>query len=375
MPHPDTLVAHAGGQPDAATGAVVPPIHLATTYERAADGSYPAGFRYARGGNPTRERLEHVLARLEGGATCAAFASGMAAAAAVLHVLGAGAHVVVPDDVYYGLRALLREETQRGQLTCTAVDMTDLDALREALRPETQLVWVETPSNPLLKITDIEAVARLAHGGADARVVVDGTWTTPLLQRPLERGADLVVHSVSKYVAGHSDVLGGAVVARAEDAFFERIRTAQATGGAVLGAFGAWLALRGLRTLHVRMERQCTSAARLARFLAEHPHVARVHYPGLEVHPGHAVAQKQMEKFGGMLSFEIDGPAEAARAAASRCAVFTQATSLGGTESLIEHRASVEGPDSHVPPALLRCSVGLEHVGDLLSDLNQAFEH
>ncbi len=381
MTHPETLLARAGGAPDEATGALVPPIHLSTTYERAADGSYPGGYRYARTGNPTRERLEKTLAALEGGAACATFASGMAAIAAVLHALKAGDHVILPDDVYYGVRTLLDDVMQRWQLSYTAVDMTDLDALREGIEPETRLVWIETPSNPLLKITDLAAAAEVAHA-AGARLAVDGTWTTPLLQRPLDLGADLVVHAATKYLGGHSDLLGGAVIARAEDAraedaragdaFFERVRSVQTAAGPVLDPFSAWLALRGLRTLAVRLKRQCANARRLARFLAEHPRVAAVHYPGLERHPGHDVARAQMVEFGGMLSFEIDGSAEAARAVANRCAVFAQATSLGGAESLIGHRASVEGPESAVPPALLRLSVGLEHLGDLQADLSQA---
>lgn len=377
MPHPDTLLAHAGGTTDPATGAVVPPLHLATTFERGPDGSYPGGYQYARSGNPTRARLETALARLEAGPdeedelACAAFASGMAASAAVLQTLAAGAHVVVPDDAYYGLRVLLSDVMARWGLAATAADLTDLGALQAALRPETRLVWVETPSNPLLKITDVAAVAEVART-AGARVVVDGTWTTPLLQRPLALGADAVVHSVTKYLAGHSDVLGGAVVARAGSDLFARLRDVQAKGGPVMEPFGAWLALRGLRTLSVRLERQCATALHLARFLARHPRVTGVHYPGLDEHPGHAAAARQMSAYGGMLSFEVDGSADEARAVASRCTVFTEATSLGGTESLIEHRASVEDPGGTTPPTLLRCSVGLEHAGDLVDDLSQA---
>lgn len=373
MPHPETLLAQAGGEPDHETGAVVPPIHLSTTFERAPDGSFPSGYKYSRGGNPTRHRLEKVLAELEGGATCAVFSSGMAATQAVIQSLEAGAHILLPDDVYYGVRSLLEEIFERWDLSFTPVDMTDLDALQAALRPETQLVWAETPSNPLLKITDLEAVAAVAHE-AGARLVVDGTWTTPLLQRPLALSADLVVHSATKYLSGHSDVIGGAVIAKEADTFFERVRAAQEVGGAILDPFSAWLALRGLRTLGVRIERQCNTARRVAAFLVKHPKVDRVHYPSLETHPGHEVARRQMEAPGGMCSFEVKGSVEDAMAVAAHCEVFTRATSLGGTESLIEHRASTEPPFSTTPETLLRLSIGLEHPDDLTADLAQAFE-
>ena len=371
MPHLETLLAQAGTGPDPTTGALVAPPHLSTTYERAADGSYPRGYTYTREANPTRRDLEGTLARLEGGAACAAFASGMAAANAVLQALEPGAHLVVPDDVYHGLRHLLGGVYDRWTLHATPVDMTNLDALDAAFRPETRLVWVETPSNPMLKITDVAAVAERAHA-AGAHVLVDATWTTPLLQRPLALGADLVVHAVTKYLSGHSDVLGGAVVAREQDGLFERIRTIQTGAGAVLDPFSAWLTLRGMRSLAARLRVQCVTARRLAVFLDEHPRVTRVHYPGLPRHPGHAVAHRQMNDFGAMLSFEVNGDADEAMAVAARVQVFKRATSLGGTESLIEHRASIETPPSATPPSLLRCSIGLEHPDDLLADLSQA---
>jgi len=371
MPHLQTRIAQAGCSPDASTGAVVPPIHLATTYERAADGSYPHGYLYSRNDNPTRGLLETTLAALEGGAACAAFASGMAASMTVLQALQPGDHVVLPDDVYYGVRRLMEEVFQGWGLAYDTVDLSDTGALEAALRPETRLVWAETPSNPMLKITDLAAVARLAHD-AGAWLIVDSTWAPPLLQRPLDLGADLVMHSVTKYLAGHSDVLGGAVVARQQDAFFERVRALQQLAGPVLDPFSAWLALRGLRSLAARLAMQCAGARQVAAFLHAHPAVARVHYPGLPSHPGHAVAAQQMLDFGGMLSFEVHGTADDAIGVAARVQVFTRATSLGGTESLIEHRASVEAPPTRTPPTLLRCSIGLEHPDDLLADLSQA---
>jgi len=262
---------------------------------------------------------------------------------------------------------------QNQGLHYSTADFTDLEAVRAALRPNTRLIWAETPSNPLLKITDLAELARLAHE-AGARLVVDSTWAPPPVQRPLDLGADLVLHSLTKYLSGHSDVMGGALIAREADDFFARVRMIQQTAGAVLDPFSAWLTLRGLRTLAVRIQRQCENARRLAAFLRDHPRVVRVYYPGLPDHPGHEVARRQMRDFGAMLSFEIDGDAAQALAVAARTRVFVRATSLGGTESLIEHRASIETPPTRTPPNLLRLSVGLEHVDDLLADLSQALE-
>lgn len=373
MARPETLLAHAGCQPDPATGAVVSPPYLTTTYERAADGSYPHGFRYTRTGNPTRAELEQTLRDFEGGADCAAFASGMAAAMTVLHALPADAHVLLPDDVYYGVRQLITDTFEPHALSVTAVDMTDLGALADAFQPDTQLVWAETPSNPMLRITDLDAVADLAHDH-DAYLLVDGTWTTPLLQRPLEHGADLVLHSITKYLAGHSDVLGGALVAAEKTALFNRIRSIQEMGGPVLDPFSAWLALRGMRTLAPRLRLQCASARRIAAFLDGHDRVAAVHYPALSHHPGHDVATRQMNDFGGMLSFEANGGQDPAMDIAAKVTFFRRATSLGGTESLIEHRASIEPDGSPTPDGLLRLSIGLEHVDDLIDDLAQALD-
>lgn len=373
MARPETLLAHAGCAPDPATGAVVSPPYLTTTYERAADGSYPRGFQYARTGNPTRAQLEETLSNFEGGAGCVAFSSGMAAVMTVLQALPSDAHILLPDDVYYGVRQLITEAFEGHGLTTTAVDMTDLEALAAAVRPTTRLVWAETPSNPMLRITDLRAVADLAHNH-DALLLVDGTWTTPLLQRPLEHGADFVLHSITKYLAGHSDVLGGAVIAAEEGAVFSRIRSIQEAGGAVLDPFSAWLALRGLRSLAPRLRLQCASARQIASFLDGHERVTTVHHPSLPHHPGYAVANRQMDDFGGMLSFEVDGAREEAMDVAGRVRVFRRATSLGGTESLIEHRASIEPDTSLTPDSLLRLSIGLEHVDDLVDDLTHALD-
>ena len=371
MKHIQTRLAHAAFSVDQETGAVIPPIHVATTYERAPDNSYPSGYSYSREGNPTRNVLESTLADLEGGAACRAFSSGLAASHAVLMALPPASHIVIPDDVYYGFRKLVRSAETSTGLSSTEVDMSDLDSVSRAMRPETALVWVETPSNPLLKISDIRGVAAIATEGG-AALAVDGTWGTPVLQRPLELGAHIVVHSLTKYLAGHSDVLGGAVISRTEDALFDRIAEIQALAGAVLDPFSSWLTVRGLRTLAVRIQAQCQSAARIADWLQRHNRVRKVYYPGLASHPGHGIAASQMSSPGGMLSFEVEGGAQGAVAVAAAVEIITRATSLGGTESLIEHRASVEGPDSPTPPGLLRLSIGLEYVDDLIGDLDRA---
>jgi cystathionine gamma-synthase len=372
MPHLHTRLAHAGCTPDPATGAVVAPLHLATTYERAPDGSYPHGYLYSRMDNPTRADFEETMADLEGGATALAFASGMAAAQALLQGLRPGDRVLLPDDLYYGVRKLVDEVFIDWGLHVDTVDMTDLSAVEAALAADaTRLVWLETPSNPLLKITDLKGVVERAHT-AGAQVVVDGTWTTPVVQRPLNLGADVVLHSATKYLGGHSDLLGGALVFAENTPLAGRVRTMQQTGGAVMDPLSAWLALRGLRTLRVRLETMMRTAHQLATWLADHPRVTTIYYPGLPTHPGHAVAAKQMDGFGAMLSFEVKGTADDALSVAAGCTVFRRATSLGGTESLIEHRASIEPPDSQTPPSLIRCSIGLEHPDDLQEDLSRA---
>ena len=369
--HIETLAVHAGRRPDPATGAVMPPIHLSTTFERQADGSYTEGFVYTRSENPNRRALEETLAALEGGAAALAFGSGMAAIAAQLQALAPGDHIIPPDDIYFGAGRLVREVLAPWGLQFSVVDMTDLAALAAALRPATRLVWVETPSNPLLKITDIAAAAQIAHG-AGALLAVDNTWPSPLGQRPLDLGADVVMHATTKYLGGHSDLLGGALILREPGPLLERLRTVQSLGGAVPSPFDCWLLLRSIRTLPYRMAAHSANAQRVAEFLAGHPAVAVVHYPGLASHPGHEVAARQMQRFGGMLSIQVRGGASAAMAVAARVKLFTRATSLGGVESLIEHRASVEGPHTTTPPDLLRLSIGLEHPDDLIADLDAA---
>jgi cystathionine gamma-synthase len=291
----------------------------------------------------------------------------------IFQALRPGDHVVAPDDAYHGVTRLLRDIMAPWGLEYTRVDMRDPQNVATALRPNTRLVWIETPSNPLLKIADIAAIADIAHQ-AGALCVVDNTWATPVQQRPLDLGADMVMHATTKYIGGHSDVLGGAVVFRANDAFAERVRFLQINGGAVPSPFDCWLTLRGIQTLTYRVRSHAASAMQVARFLATHPRIERVHYPGLETHPGHAVATRQMRGFGGMISIEIQGGEAEAVAVAARVRIITRATSLGGVESLIEHRASVEGPESVTPPNLLRISVGLEHPDDLIADLAQALE-
>jgi cystathionine gamma-synthase len=367
----ETLAVHAGHRVDPHTGALAPPIHLSTTFEREADGSYPRGYLYARHGNPTREALEECVRQLEGGATAVAFASASAATLAVLQALAPGDHVVAPHDAYHGTSRLLREVLSRWGLETTFVDMTDPAAARGALRPRTRLVWVETPSNPLWKVSDIARLAEIAHA-AGARCVCDNTAATPVLQRPFALGADLVVHASTKYLGGHGDVTGGIVVANAEDDFTQRVRMLQATAGAVPSPFDCWLILRGIRTLPYRVRAQSENALRIAAFLTGHPRVEAVHYPGLATHPGHAIAARQMTGFGGMVSVEVRGGREAALAVAAKVRVFTRATSFGGTESLIEHRASIEGPQTRTPEGLLRLSIGLEHADDLVEDLGEA---
>jgi len=372
----ETIAVHAGKGIDPATGAVMPPIHLSTTFERAEDGSYPSGYSYTRADNPTRRALEEALVALEGGRYAATFGSGMAAIMTVFQALQHGDHLLLPDDIYFGTGKLVNELFVPWGLTYTEVDMTDLAAVRAAIQPNTKLIWIETPSNPLLKITDVAAVAAIAHE-AGAICACDSTWPTPMLQRTLALGADLVVHATTKYLCGHSDVLGGAVIANEQSDFFERIRFIQRTGGAVPSPFDCWLLLRGMRTLPYRMRAHCENARNVAAFLADHPKVCAVHYPGLESHPGHAIAAKQMSDFGGMLSFQLCADEtrsgqENAQRVAGRTKIFTQATSLGGVESLIEHRFSIEGPTTKAPDNLLRCSIGLEHPDDLIADLAQA---
>ncbi len=367
----ETLAVKTGMDPDRTSRAIAPPITLSTTFERGEDGSYPGGFDYSRSGNPNRAVLEEALAALEGGPEAVAFPSGMAATFSVIFSLSPGDHVVAADDAYYGTGVLLRESFAERGIESSFVDMTDLDAVRSAMRPNTRLVWMETPSNPLIRISDIEAIAGIAREGG-AISCCDNTWATPLLQRPLDFGVDLVMHSTTKYFGGHSDVTGGVVIVREPGGTLDALRKIQKDGGLVPSPFDAWLTRRGLESLAARMAMHCANAMELARFLDAHPRVERVHYPGLEDDPGYALAARQMSDFGGMLSFDVVGGQEEAFAVAAGVKVIARATSLGGTHSLIEHRASVEGAATRAPENLLRMSVGLEHVDDLKEDLHRA---
>jgi cystathionine beta-lyase/cystathionine gamma-synthase len=371
--HFETLAIHAGQPPDPLTGAVMMPIYQTSTYAQPKMGE--SLYDYARTVNPTRTALQDCIAALEAGVHGLAFSSGMAATDTVLRLLKPGDHVLASNDVYGGTFRIFTRVYAAYGLEFSFVDMGDLDAVRQALRPNTRLIWVETPTNPLLKIADIAALAALK--GA-AQLVVDNTFATPYLQRPLALGADIVVHSTTKYLNGHSDVVGGAVVLN-DGTAFERLKFLQNAVGAVPAPLDCFLVLRGLKTLPVRMERHCANAMRVATFLESHPAVQRVIYPGLPSHPGHAVAAKQMCAFGGMISFIVPGGPEAARRVAEAARVFALAESLGGVESLIEVPAamthmSVANSPLAVDPALIRLSVGIEHVQDLLDDLQQALE-
>ena len=367
----ETKVIHAGMQIDEATGAIAPPLHLSTTFHRSEEGQPSRGYSYVRDANPTQDRLEEALAAIDGGAAALAFGSGMAAGATLLQALPHGAHVLLPDDCYYGYRALAEEHFERWGLTFDVLAMEDLDAVRRAMRPETRVIWAESPSNPLMKVVDLAALAELAHAGG-ARLVVDGTFATPALQRPLELGADVVLHSTTKYLGGHTDVQGGALVFREREEWHDAVLHVRKLVGGVASPFNSWLVLRGIRTLAARMRVHSENAMAVARFLAGQPRVERVFYPGLESHAGHEIARRQMSSFGGMLSFLVRGGRAEALAVAAKTRLFTRATSLGGVESLIEHRNSSEGEGSRTAENLLRVSVGLEHPEDLIEDLRQA---
>jgi cystathionine gamma-synthase len=371
--HIETRAVHAGQDPDAPYGAVSVPIYQTSTYAQD-DVAAPRVWDYGRGGNPTREAFQRALAAVEGGARCFAFGSGMGAETTLLLTLRPGDHVLLADDVYGGTYRLLHRVLAPWGLEVDTCDLTDLDAVASALQAETRFVWIETPSNPLLKIVDIEAVSAVAHA-AGARVIVDNTFASPALQRPLALGADAVVHSVTKYIGGHSDLIGGAVVT-SDDELTDRLAFLVNAVGAVPGPFDAFLALRGLQTLALRMERHSANAAAIAEFLVGRDDVPSVYYPGLADHPGHDVAARQMRAFGGMVSFRAASAQDAARIARST-RLFILAESLGGTESLIElpgpmTHASVAGSPLEVPDDLVRLSVGIEHVDDLLADLAQA---
>jgi len=373
----ETRAIHAGQDPDPTTGAVVVPIYQTSTYVQSEVGVHQ-GYEYSRSGNPTRTALETCLAALEGGSTGLAFASGLAAEDCLLRTMtGPGSHVVVPDDAYGGTYRLFARVLQRWGVDHTPVALGDLDAVRAAVRPETALIWCETPTNPLLNVADIAALAGIAHD-AGARLAVDNTFASPYLQQPLGLGADVVVHSTTKYLGGHSDVVGGALVTR-DVVLGEELAYHQNAMGGVPGAFDSWLVLRGAKTLGVRMDRHCANAARVVGLLLEHPAVSSVLYPGLPEHPGHEVAAKQMSQYGGMVSFRLVGGEAAALDVCRRTRVFTLGESLGGVESLIEHpgrmtHASVAGSALQVPDDLIRLSVGIETVDDLVDDLRRALE-
>lgn len=372
-PSAETLTAQALGRVDSTTKALVPPLHLSTTYERDADGGYSSGRGYTRPHNPTYDEPEKLLAALEGGADCLLFSSGMAAATAVFQSLLPGDHVVASKVMYWALRSWLIDFAMSWGLDVEFVDTGDLQALKAAMRPgKTRLVWIETPANPTWEITNIAAATDIAHA-ARAVVAVDNTVATPVLSRPLELGADLVMHSATKYLNGHSDVLAGALVCKTPNSFWQRIKAWRRDSGAVLGPFEAWLLLRGMRTLFVRVRQACASAMTLARYLQGHPAVSHVLYPGLPGFPGHDIAAAQMTGgFSGMMSIRLKSGEAGAMKAAAQVRLFKRATSLGGVESLIEHRASIEGPSTPVPKDLLRLSIGLEQVEDLIADLDQA---
>ena len=376
VPGFDTLAIHAGQQPDPTTGAVVPPIYATSTYAQDGVGGLRSGYEYSRSGNPTRAALEECLCALEGGVRGLAFASGLAAEDTIIRTMTRpGDEVLLPNDAYGGTYRQFAQLHDRWQITSTPVAITDPDAVAAAIGPRTKLIWLETPTNPLLNIADIAAVVDLARSSG-ARVVVDNTFATPYLQQPLALGADVVVHSTTKYCGGHSDVVGGAVITNDAD-LGDQLAWHQNAAGPIAGPFDSWLVLRGLKTLGVRMERHCANAAAIARYLDDHPAVAEVYYPGLASHPGHDIAERQMRAFGGMVSLRVAAGEQAAVDVCGRTKVFTLGESLGGVESLIEHpgrmtHQSVAGTALEVPADLIRLSVGIESVDDLIADLDQA---
>ncbi|MEV0148549.1 MULTISPECIES: cystathionine gamma-synthase [unclassified Nonomuraea] len=372
----ETLAIHAGQEPDPLTGAVVPPIYATSTYKQDGVGGLRSGYEYSRSANPTRTALEEALAAVEGGARGLAFASGLAAEDTLLRtVCRPQDHVIIPNDAYGGTYRLFAKVNARWDLHFDPVPLGDLDAVAAAMTQKTRIVWLETPTNPLLGIADIAALAQLAHDNGSL-LVVDNTFASPYLQQPLALGADVVVHSTTKYIGGHSDVVGGALVA-ADRGLGDELAYHQNAMGAVAGPFDAWLTLRGLKTLGVRMDRHCDNAERVVDLLRAHPRVTQVLYPGLEEHPGHEAAAKQMKRFGGMVSFRVAGGEEEAVAVCNRAELFTLGESLGGVESLIEHpgrmtHASAAGSPLEVPDDLVRLSVGIETIDDLLADLSRA---
>lgn len=367
----DTIAVRAGREPDSASGAIAEPITLSTTFLREPDGSYASGYVYSRERTPNRSALETALARLDGGAEAAAFSSGLAATAAIFQALRPGDHVICPRQVYYGTKKLLALVFNDWGLEYSIVDTDDLDAMRAAVKAKTRIIWIETPSNPTLAVTDVAGAAEIARK-AGAKLVVDNTWATPIGQPVIALGADIAMYSTTKYHGGHSDVLSGALITREADDFWARIRMLQSTTGAVASPFDCWLIHRGLASLPCRIRQHTRNASAVADFLAAHPRVEAVHYPGLSSHPGHEIASRQMKLYGGMVSVQVRGSAQDALAFTGRLNLFTRATSLGGVESLVEHRKSIEGPESPTPDNLLRLSVGLEDADDLIQDLRSA---
>ena len=373
-----TRAIHAGQAPDPVTGAIIPPIYQSSTHVQDSVGGLRGGYEYNRAGNPTRSSLETQLAALEGGASALSFASGLAAEDALLRgILKPGDHILLGNDVYGGTYRLLTRVLAPWGIETTTVELSDVDALRAAIRPETKVVWLETPSNPLLKIVDIALIAEIAHA-AGLIVVVDNTFASPALQQPLALGADVVVHSTTKYLGGHSDVLGGTVVF-ADDRFFDQVKFQQFAIGAVSAPLDAWLTTRGIKTLALRMRQHSENAQAIAEWAQERPEFAQVYFPGLPSHPGHEIAAKQMSGFGGMLSFGLAAGADTARAFVESTSLFQLAESLGGVESLIGYppdmtHASVRGTELAVPENIVRLSVGIEDVSDLIADLEQALD-
>jgi cystathionine gamma-synthase len=366
----ETIAIHAGNHTDEITGAVVQPITMSTTFERMEDGSFHQGLIYSRAANPNRTSLEKVLTQLEGGVDAAAFSSGNAAGMSVFQSLLPGTHIIAPDDMYHGLRNQLKQ-LFAGILEFDFIDIDDTEVLNSHLKPNTGLIWIETPSNPLLKVTDIKKTVALAKQH-DIKVVCDNTFATPICQQPLALGADLVMHSTTKYFGGHSDLMGGALITAKNDDWWEKIRNVQTMGGAIPSPMDCYYLVRSIKTLPYRVKGHCHNAQLLAEFLNGHEGVEQVLYPGLPSHPNHAVAKEQMSSFGGVLSFCLKGGEGETKRVINKLKLFTKATSLGGVESLIEHRATVEGPDTKTPFNLLRISVGLEHIDDLIADLEQA---
>jgi len=369
--HIETLAVHAGQPVDPATSAIATPIHLSPTYERTAEGTYPHGFSYSRDDNPNRHALETCVAALEGGERALAFPSGIAVAAAVLQAMKPGDHVLAPEDVYHGFRRAVSGVFDLVNLEVSYIDMSDPATVEASIRENTRLLWLETPSNPLLKITDLAATTAIARK-AGILTVCDGTFATPVLQHPMDFGVDMVAHSSTKYLGGHSDVVGGVLITGKDNFIFKHARRSQRLGGAVPSPFDCWLTLRGIATLPCRIRLQSTSALAIAEYLDQHAAVEQVFYPGLPTHPAHDIARQQMSMFGGMLSFLLKDGAEKAIRVAAKTEIFVRATSLGGTHSLIEHRASTEGPLTRTPQNLLRLSIGLENTEDLIADLDEA---